>query len=66
MTFTDRHVIVTGASTGIGLATAEMLAARGATVSLIARTRATLDAAVAGPKNAPNWCASRSPTPPGT
>ena len=47
MNFTNRHVIVTGASTGIGLATAEMLAARGAKVSLIARTRATLDAAVA-------------------
>lgn len=47
MTFSDRHVIVTGASTGIGRATAAMLAARGAKVSLIARTRATLDEAVA-------------------
>ena len=52
MNFTDRHIIVTGASTGIGLATAEMLAARGAKVSLVARTRATLDEAVAAITNA--------------
>ncbi|MBB5985236.1 SDR family NAD(P)-dependent oxidoreductase [Sphingobium lignivorans] len=32
-----RHIIVTGASSGIGLATARMLAARGAKVSMIAR-----------------------------
>ncbi|NEA63536.1 SDR family NAD(P)-dependent oxidoreductase [Streptomyces sp. SID12488] len=34
------HVIVTGGSSGIGLATARLLAERGARISLIARARA--------------------------
>jgi 3-dehydrosphinganine reductase len=37
MRLTDAHAIVTGGSQGIGLATARILAARGARVSLIAR-----------------------------
>lgn len=40
------HVVVTGGSTGIGLATARLLAERGATVSLIARSAEKLDVAV--------------------
>jgi NAD(P)-dependent dehydrogenase (short-subunit alcohol dehydrogenase family) len=41
------HIVVTGGSTGIGLATAKLLASRGATVSLIARGAEKLDAALA-------------------
>jgi NAD(P)-dependent dehydrogenase (short-subunit alcohol dehydrogenase family) len=41
------HIVVTGGSTGIGLATAKLLAGRGAKVSLIARSAEKLDAAVA-------------------
>jgi NAD(P)-dependent dehydrogenase (short-subunit alcohol dehydrogenase family) len=37
MTFNGKHILVTGASTGIGFATAKMLALRGAKVSMIAR-----------------------------
>lgn len=48
--FLDQHIIVTGASTGIGLATAHMLAQRGAKVSLIARSETALEAAVANIK----------------
>jgi NAD(P)-dependent dehydrogenase (short-subunit alcohol dehydrogenase family) len=44
--FTSKHIIVTGASTGIGRATAIMLGQKGATVSLIARSRANLASAV--------------------
>lgn len=37
MDFTGKHVAVTGASSGIGLVTAKMLAERGAAITLIAR-----------------------------
>ena len=44
----DRQVmVITGASSGIGLATAELAAARGATVVLVARSAATLKDIVA-------------------
>ncbi len=42
--FAGRHVIVTGASSGIGLATAAMLVARGAKVSMLARRLEALTA----------------------
>jgi NAD(P)-dependent dehydrogenase (short-subunit alcohol dehydrogenase family) len=45
--FTGQHIIVTGASTGIGRATAIMLGKQGATVSLIARSKDNLASAVA-------------------
>jgi len=38
----NKHVIITGGSSGIGLATARQLVVRGASVSLIARDRARL------------------------
>jgi NAD(P)-dependent dehydrogenase (short-subunit alcohol dehydrogenase family) len=45
--FAGRHVIVTGASSGIGLATAKLLVARGARVSMIARRAEVLAERVA-------------------
>lgn len=47
--FEGKVAIVTGASRGIGLAAARMLARRGASVLLVARNRDGLDAATADP-----------------
>lgn len=47
MDFTGRHIAITGASSGIGLVTARLLAQRGAKVSLLARRKELLDQAVA-------------------
>jgi 3-dehydrosphinganine reductase len=44
--FSQQHAIVTGGSSGIGLALAKLLATQGANVSIIARTQEKLDAAV--------------------
>ena len=43
--FSGRHAVVTGGSSGIGLALALLLAGRGAHLSLVARDRSKLDAA---------------------
>ena len=48
MDFGGQHIVVTGGSSGIGLVTAQLLASRGAKVSLIARRKELLDQAVAG------------------
>jgi NAD(P)-dependent dehydrogenase (short-subunit alcohol dehydrogenase family) len=47
VSFSGKHIIITGASTGIGRATAVMLGEGGATVSLIARSVENLGTAVA-------------------
>ena len=45
--FEGRHALITGGGTGIGAATARMLAAKGARVSLLGRRREPLDAVAA-------------------
>lgn len=46
MDFTSQHVVITGASSGIGRATAERVAAHGGRVTLIARRKQVLEAVV--------------------
>ena len=48
MRFTDKVAVVTGGSSGIGLATASLLAREGAAVMVCARSEARLQRAVAG------------------
>jgi NAD(P)-dependent dehydrogenase (short-subunit alcohol dehydrogenase family) len=48
--FEGKVAIVTGASSGIGLAAAQQLAREGAKVVMVARTQSTLEAAVQGIK----------------
>ena len=48
MDFHGQHIVVTGGSSGIGLVTAQLLASRGARVSLVARRKELLNEAVAG------------------
>ena len=45
VSFPGKHAIITGGSSGIGLATATLLASRGVHISLIARTASRLDEA---------------------
>ena len=45
MKYQNKHVIITGGSSGIGKATAKLLAQQGANISLIARDRAKLNTA---------------------
>lgn len=45
---TDRHALVLGASSGLGLAVAQALLAEGASVTLASRSRERLEAAIAG------------------
>ena len=58
---TDRVVLVTGASKGIGLACAEAFAAAGAQVAIVSRSRENLDAALAAIRSAQSQRRSRSP-----
>ena len=41
--FADRHIVVTGAGTGIGRAIAQRLSAEGAVLTLLARDRGRLE-----------------------
>ncbi len=58
MDFTGRHIAITGASTGIGLAAARRIAALGGRVTLIARRAPLLEAACAEIGPAARWAAA--------
>lgn len=58
MDFTGRHIAITGASTGIGLAAARRIAALGGRVTLIARRAALLEAACAAIGPPARWAAA--------
>lgn len=59
MEWRDKHVLVTGGSSGTGLAAAEILAARGARVSLLARDETRLAVACARVEAASNGSGGR-------
>jgi NAD(P)-dependent dehydrogenase (short-subunit alcohol dehydrogenase family) len=48
MSLADQHAVVFGGGSGVGLASAKLLVAQGARVSIAGRDRAKLDAAIAG------------------
>lgn len=55
MNFNGQHIVVTGASSGIGLTTARMLAKRGAAVTLVARRADELEKAAKDIGNNALW-----------
>ena len=58
MDFTGRHVVITGASSGIGLATAKRIAELGGMVTLIARRSEVLERSAAEIGEAAHWIAA--------
>lgn len=58
MDFADRHVVITGASTGIGLATARRIAAAGGRVTLVARRSELLQQACDEIGEGARWAAA--------
>jgi NAD(P)-dependent dehydrogenase (short-subunit alcohol dehydrogenase family) len=48
MSLVDQHAVIFGGGSGVGLASAKLLAAQGATVTIAGRDRAKLDGAIAG------------------
>lgn len=58
MDFTGKHIAITGASTGIGRATADRVIAAGGKVTLIARRAALLEQAVADLGDRARWAAA--------
>ncbi|WP_179505539.1 MULTISPECIES: SDR family oxidoreductase [unclassified Sphingomonas] len=58
MDFAGRHVVITGASTGIGRATADVVVAGGGTVTLIARRAGLLEQAAAELGSRAGWAAA--------
>lgn len=58
MDFTGRHVVITGASTGIGRATASRVAALGGKITLIARRAELLEAACKELGEGAKWAAA--------
>jgi 3-dehydrosphinganine reductase len=57
--FADKHVVITGGSSGIGEASAKLFAAEGALVTIIARRQSMLDAAAANIAGVSGGAASR-------
>lgn len=58
MDFAGEHIVITGASSGIGLATARRIAQRGGTVTMIARRGAVLEKLAGGIGPAARWIAA--------
>lgn len=58
MDFTGQHVVITGASSGIGLATARRIAQLGGRVTLLARRAAVLEEVSAEIGDAASWIAA--------
>lgn len=58
MRFTGQHIVITGASTGIGLATAQRVASEGATVTMVARRASLLEQEAVAIGPAARWIAA--------
>ncbi|MEZ5744300.1 MAG: SDR family NAD(P)-dependent oxidoreductase [Sphingomonadaceae bacterium] len=58
MDFTGQHIVITGASSGIGKATAERIAEHGGTVTLVARRAEVLAEVAAGIGTNAGWVAA--------
>jgi NAD(P)-dependent dehydrogenase (short-subunit alcohol dehydrogenase family) len=59
--FSDKHILITGGTSGIGLAGARRIIAEGGSVTVTGTNAERLDAALSTPTSAASWTTTPAP-----